>query len=84
MQHPIWQQAKVEAERRLVFEEYVAELKQREMVSDCSIRIVISFSPSYSKSLALPVPALSPKSWLYSKLYKLTFSPNGGQLRQKS
>lgn len=31
-QHPIWQQAKVEAERRLVFEEYVAELKQREMV----------------------------------------------------
>ena len=32
-QHPIWQQAKIEAERKLVFEEYVAELKQREMVS---------------------------------------------------
>lgn len=31
-QHPIWQQAKIEAERRLIFEEYVAELKQREMV----------------------------------------------------
>lgn len=31
-QHPIWQQARIEAERRLIFEEYVAELKQREMV----------------------------------------------------
>lgn len=31
-QHPIWQQAKVEAERKLIFEEYVAELRQREMV----------------------------------------------------
>ncbi len=31
-QHPIWQQAKIEAERKLVFEEYVTELKQREMV----------------------------------------------------
>lgn len=31
-QHPIWQQAKVEAERKLIFEEYVAELKQREVV----------------------------------------------------
>ncbi|KAI3600446.1 formin binding protein, partial [Moniliophthora roreri] len=32
-QHPIWQQAKVEAERKLIFEEYVTELKQREMAS---------------------------------------------------
>lgn len=32
-QHPIWQQAKIEAERKLIFEEYVAELKQREVVS---------------------------------------------------
>ena len=31
-QHPIWQQARIESERRLIFEEYVAELKQREMV----------------------------------------------------
>lgn len=31
-QHPIWQQAKFEAERKLIFEEYVAELKQREVV----------------------------------------------------
>ncbi|KIJ20730.1 hypothetical protein PAXINDRAFT_57698, partial [Paxillus involutus ATCC 200175] len=30
-QHPIWQQAKIEAERKLIFEEYVAELKQREV-----------------------------------------------------
>ncbi|EDR14046.1 uncharacterized protein LACBIDRAFT_151359, partial [Laccaria bicolor S238N-H82] len=30
-QHPIWQQGRIEAERRLVFEEYVAELKQREV-----------------------------------------------------
>lgn len=32
-QHPIWQQAKIEAERNLIFEEYIAELKQREVVS---------------------------------------------------
>ncbi|KAF8967718.1 hypothetical protein BDZ97DRAFT_506785 [Flammula alnicola] len=30
-QHPIWQQAKIEAERRLIFEEYVSELKDREV-----------------------------------------------------
>ena len=31
-QHPIWQQAKIESERRLIFDEHVSELKQREMV----------------------------------------------------
>ena len=31
-QHPIWQQARVESERKLIFDEYVAELKQREVV----------------------------------------------------
>ena len=31
-QHPIWQQARIETERKLIFEEYVAELKQREVV----------------------------------------------------
>lgn len=31
-QHPIWQQAKIEVERRLIFEEYVNELKDREVV----------------------------------------------------
>ncbi|KAJ6514580.1 hypothetical protein DFH09DRAFT_1099665 [Mycena vulgaris] len=30
-QHPIWQQARIEAERRLIFDEYVTELKQREV-----------------------------------------------------
>ncbi|KAF8637609.1 hypothetical protein AX17_002678 [Amanita inopinata Kibby_2008] len=30
-QHPIWQQARIEAERKLIFEEYVTELKQREV-----------------------------------------------------
>ncbi|KAH9852126.1 hypothetical protein C2E23DRAFT_206152 [Lenzites betulinus] len=30
-QHPIWQQAKIEAERKLIFEEHIAELKQREV-----------------------------------------------------
>ncbi|KAG8220839.1 hypothetical protein J3R82DRAFT_2333, partial [Butyriboletus roseoflavus] len=30
-QHPIWQQAKIEAERKLIFDEYVTELKQREV-----------------------------------------------------
>lgn len=29
--HPIWQQARNEAERRLIFEEYISELKQREV-----------------------------------------------------
>ncbi|KAJ7097278.1 hypothetical protein B0H15DRAFT_36154 [Mycena belliarum] len=29
--HPIWQQARIEAERQLIFEEYVTELKQREV-----------------------------------------------------
>ena len=31
--HPIWQQARIESERKMIFEEYVAELKQREIVS---------------------------------------------------
>ena len=39
-QHPIWQQARIEAERKLIFEEYVAELLERE--------VVIIFSFSYS------------------------------------
>jgi len=37
-QHPIWQQARIEAERKLIFEEYITELKQREMVR-CFYRI---------------------------------------------
>jgi len=38
-QHPIWQQAKIEAERKLIFDEYVTELKQREVVRFRSYRI---------------------------------------------
>jgi pre-mRNA-processing factor 40 len=30
--HPIWQQASRESERKFIFEEYISELKQREMV----------------------------------------------------
>ncbi|RDB23443.1 Pre-mRNA-processing protein prp40 [Hypsizygus marmoreus] len=47
-QHPIWQQAKVEAERRLIFEEYVAELKQRDVQETRAAR-----ARSVSKVVAL-------------------------------
>jgi pre-mRNA-processing factor 40 len=30
--HPIWQQARIESERRMLFDEYVAELKEKDMV----------------------------------------------------
>jgi len=40
-QHPIWQQARIEAERKLIFEEYIAELKQREMVR-CFMVFIVS------------------------------------------
>ena len=61
-QHPIWQQAKIEAERKLIFEEYVGELKQREVV-----RPLISYDyvhiayPLYSKRVVQRVPAASPR-----------------------
>ncbi|KAH8104969.1 hypothetical protein DFH11DRAFT_1733497 [Phellopilus nigrolimitatus] len=48
-QHPIWQQAKIESERKMIFEEYVAELKQREVqesraVRACSVgKVVVLF-----------------------------------------
>ncbi|KAJ6560990.1 hypothetical protein B0H10DRAFT_2118198 [Mycena sp. CBHHK59/15] len=47
-QHPIWQQARIEAERRLIFEEYVAELKQREVQETRAAR-----ARSISKVVAL-------------------------------
>lgn len=31
-QHPIWQQARIESERRQLFREYIQELQQREQV----------------------------------------------------
>ncbi|GBE86371.1 Pre-mRNA-processing protein [Sparassis crispa] len=47
-QHPIWQMAKIEAERKLIFEEYVAELKQREVQESRASR-----ARSVSKIVAL-------------------------------
>ena len=60
-QHPIWQQAKIEAERKLVFEEYVSELKNREMV--CYVRYEsrstsLTYNLLYSKRLVLRVLVL--------------------------
>ncbi|KLO11520.1 hypothetical protein SCHPADRAFT_905943 [Schizopora paradoxa] len=37
-QHPIWQMAKIEVERKMIFEEYVAELNQRELQESRAIR----------------------------------------------
>lgn len=45
-QHPIWQQAKIEAERKLIFEEYVAELKQREVVRVIIMMCLLEFDKS--------------------------------------
>ncbi|KAF9480538.1 hypothetical protein BDN70DRAFT_920496 [Pholiota conissans] len=47
-QHPIWQQAKIESERKLIFDEYVAELKDREVSETRAAR-----SRSVSKVVAL-------------------------------
>ena len=42
-QHPIWQQARIESERRELFEEYLTELQSREQVglSPFHLRIVL-------------------------------------------
>ncbi|KZS98672.1 hypothetical protein SISNIDRAFT_546577 [Sistotremastrum niveocremeum HHB9708] len=37
-QHPIWQQARIESERKLIFEEYVGELQEREIAESREIR----------------------------------------------
>ena len=56
-QHPIWQQARIEAERRQIFEEYVDELKEREIVSNVHLQLC-QFLIFFSKK---PVPlALAP------------------------
>ena len=63
--HPIWQMAKIEAERKLIFEEYVAELKQREVVSGALLnRTILLFTlgiPPNSKKAAQSAPAASTK-----------------------
>lgn len=50
-QHPIWQQARIESERRLIFEEYVAELKQREIVRPSDLHLVMTDDCCYSHFL---------------------------------
>lgn len=47
-QHPIWAQARIESERRLIFEEYVTELRQREVQESRAAR-----ARSISKIVAL-------------------------------
>ncbi|EJD08552.1 uncharacterized protein FOMMEDRAFT_165104 [Fomitiporia mediterranea MF3/22] len=47
-QHPIWQQAKVESERRMIFEEYIDELGERELQEARAVR-----ARSVSKVVAL-------------------------------
>ena len=37
-QHPIWQQAKIESERKMIFDEHVSELRQREMQESRALR----------------------------------------------
>ena len=71
-QHPIWQQAKIEAERKLIFEEYVAELKEREVVRPFlflpTIEVEVFFLIwSCRTKLVRHAPAAYPKSFLYSK-----------------
>lgn len=43
-QHPIWQQARLEAERRMIFDEHIAELRQREMVRRSSAPSLLAHS----------------------------------------
>lgn len=81
-QHPIWQQAKVEAERRLIFEEYVAELKQREMVRRVfPPSIGLCLHRPCSKSRVRPAPAQSRRSSRSSRSWRSTFSPAGAMRR---
>ena len=42
-QHPIWQQARIESERRLIFDEYVQELKNHEVVRQSALSSPLSY-----------------------------------------
>ena len=61
--HPMWQQAKIEQSAR-VFEEYVAELRLRELV--CTVP-KLSHHCVISKSHAPFALAASTRSWLCSR-----------------
>lgn len=71
-QHPTWQQGRIEVERKLVFEEYVAELKEREVVSKLdflprvTVRCLYSM-PIFSKTPELREHEARPKLSLSSK-----------------
>jgi hypothetical protein len=74
-QHPIWQQAKIEAERKLIFEEYVTELKQRDVVCQFSLRYYTKLNLEYHRCSKKPgpcEPGVSPKSWRFSSNLTLT------------
>lgn len=70
-QHPIWQQAKIEAERRLIFEEYVAELKQREVVRAKMSSLIrtrkLMALDHFRQKPGLPGLVVCPRSWRYSR-----------------
>ena len=75
-QHPIWQQARIESERRELFLEYLTELQNREQVS------LFLFIANYSEHVFRPVYANSVvETWkrlsASSRLTTLTPSPDG-------
>ena len=71
-QHPIWQQARIEAERRQIFEEYVDELKEREIVSNVHLQLC-RFLIFFSKKLVPLALAPPKKSSPCSSSWILTF-----------
>lgn len=75
-QHPIWQQARIESERRELFQEYLTELQNREQVG-FSFSLVNhsehAFRPVYANSAVGTWKRSSPSS----RLTTLMPSPDG-------
>jgi hypothetical protein len=66
--HPIWQQARIEAERRHIFEDYVNELKQREIVSlFLTTTSILLIMMNDRLLLVMLEPVASASSWGCSK-----------------
>lgn len=78
-QHPIWQQAKIEAERRLIFEEYVAELKQREVVRSHLHYVDASVNNADSKKPVQHVLEVYLKLYHCSRSWTSMLSLDGGR-----
>lgn len=80
-QHPIWQQAKIEAERKRIFEEYVAELKEREVVNIILLGVLFGFSWICDLRMKQEpfVHGLPLKWFLSSKISTSTFSLAGAK-----